>query len=361
MASDGFDRLWQFVGGFFGILFLLSLIIGSMVGFGFTLFLLFVLLVALGVSVFNIFSSKAEAIKSGSSNTLAGFCRIISWNPTEGVYFLRNKLPEFSDDNPNDGGGIRAIFPLFGQEMVCLVPLEVQTLNFQDNEVLTKEFLPLKIKGTIYWKILDIGQFYTNVSTEVHSIDNRGHHDVKTYKNAQMNTADTWLRAMAEEKTRAAVAGMGTGLLMADRLSAEVEGAPLKDSSLYANKAESSGDYRTVTDSLADALTVAVNNGVNHYGIFVERIALQEVNLPPEIYAAAVVACQASYGQINARADALAKQMSLRAEVDVLGADVVGLREVAKNIPALAFQDVLGPTFAKLAASLSKNVALPKA
>lgn len=252
------------------------------------------------------------------------------------------------------------MIPLLGEELACRVPLEIQTLNFQDDEVLTKEFLPLKVKGTIYWKINDLNSFYINVSKEVHTIDNRGHHSVKSYKNDQMNTADTWLRSMAEEKTRAVIGRMGTGLLMADRLSADVPDIMPQSGLNQVNRAESSDDYRTATDGLAVALANSVGDGVSQYGISVERIALQEVNLPPQIYAAAVEACQASYGPIKARAEALAKQMSLRAETEILGADVVGLREIAENIPAVAFQDILGPTFVKLAASLGKSASLPR-
>jgi regulator of protease activity HflC (stomatin/prohibitin superfamily) len=356
VMGDGMEMVWKVLGGFVASLGVIFLIIGAFVGFGFTVFLLFILLVVGAVCAFNVFSAKADAIKKGSADALGGLCRIYSWDPTEGVLFLKNKVMDFVDDDPTDGGGIRPIFPLLGQELACKVPLEIQTLNFQDNEVLTKEFLPLSIKGTIYWNIVDLNVFYISVSKEVHAVDSSGQHvKVSHYKSQQMNTAYLWLQAMAEEKTRAVVSNIGTGLLIADRLVSEVPDILPKDSALYVNKTEASTDYRSATEGLAAALTHSVSDAVSKYGIRVERIALQEVNLPPAIYAAAVEACKSSYGPIKARAEAIAKKMSLQAEVDVLGADVVGLRQIAENVPALAFQDVLGATFTKLAASMGNK------
>ena len=353
--NDGFETLWKLVGGIFAAFAVIALFLGMLVGAGFTFVLLLAVAIGAAIVVFNLFSAKAQAIAHGQADAIAGFCKIISWNPAEGVLFLKNKNIAFVDDDPTDGGGLKAIFPISGDELACRVPLEIQTLNFEDDEVLTKEFLPLKIKGTIYWKISKLTDFYLSVNKNdirVGSVDQGGH--VTAGVGSQMNTAKSWLKAMAEEKTRSVVSNIGTGLLIADRLSADIPDM-LPKQIFPSNRTESSDDYRTATDGLAAALTHSVGSAVQSYGIGVERIALQEVNLPPQIYAAAVEASRASYEPIKARAEALAKQMSLQAEVSVLGAEVVGLREISANIPAMAFQDVLGPTFARLAASLASG------
>jgi hypothetical protein len=75
------------------------------------------------------------------------------------------------------------------------------------------------------------------------------------------------------------------------------------------------------------------------------RVALQEVKLPPDIYRAAVDACQSSYLPLKARAEAIAKRMELQAEADVIGAEALGMKEIAGNVPALAFQEFLAPIF----------------
>ena len=36
-----------------------------------------------------------------------GFAELVSWNPTKGVLFLKNKHIHFVDSDSNDGGGIR--------------------------------------------------------------------------------------------------------------------------------------------------------------------------------------------------------------------------------------------------------------
>ena len=75
----------------------------------------------------------------GSSRRRKSYCGTASsgWFrgiPTEGVLILKNKNIDFVDDNPDDGGGIRIIYPLLGEEVALRIPLEIQTLPFADSE-----------------------------------------------------------------------------------------------------------------------------------------------------------------------------------------------------------------------------------
>jgi regulator of protease activity HflC (stomatin/prohibitin superfamily) len=84
---------------------------------------------------------------------------------------------------------------------------------------------------------------------------------------------------------------------------------------------------------------------VSEYGLEIHRVAIQEVKLPPEIYAAAVDACKSAYLPLKAQAEAAERRLKLQAEADVIGKDATGLKEIAGNIPALAFQEFLAPLF----------------
>jgi regulator of protease activity HflC (stomatin/prohibitin superfamily) len=275
-----------------------------------------------------------------------GHAKLISWNPTEGVVFLKNKQIDVVDDNPHDGGGIRVIFPVLGEELVLRVPLEIQTLSFRGAEVLTREFMPLTIQGTVYWKIRDLGRFCLSVSREVHFASDTGGHNITTSAaKPQLEVAEHWLRSMVEEKTRSIISRIGTGLLIADQLASDLPIALHEGATLQVAKPQSSSGYRSATDSLTQTIKADLELAVREYGLEIHRVALQEIKLPPEIYAAAIDACKSAYLPLRAQAEAIERKLKLQAEADVIGKDALGLREIAGNIPALAFQEFLAPLF----------------
>lgn len=297
-------------------------------------------------AIIEILMAKGRVLQGQDVQVWKGFAKLVSWNPTEGVVFLKNKHIDLVDDNPNDGGGIRVVYPFFGEELVLRVPLEIQTLSFRDNEVLTKEYMPLTIQGTIYWKVTNLNRFYLSISKELHSADDEGRHGVeRASRRPQLEVAEQWLRAMAEEKTRTIVSRIGTGLLISDQLASELPQALPGTEFVGIAGPESSQGYRTATDGLAAAIKSEFGQGIQEYGLEIHRVALQEVKLPAEIYAAAVDACKSAYLPLKAKAEALEQKMKLQAVSDVIGKDAAGLKEIAGNIPALAFQEFLAPLF----------------
>lgn len=297
-----------------------------------------------------------------------GLAILISWNPIEGVLFLKNKNIHFVDSNPNDGGGIRVVYPHLGEELVLRVPLEIQTLSFEDQEVLTKEYMPLAIKGTLYWKVVDLSKFYLLISKEVHSANDTEKHEIKaSVTSPKFEVAEYWLRSMSEEKTRTVVSHLGTGLLIADKLASDLPAGFLNQGeALFGGAAaQPSGAKQSATEGLATAIKTEFEASVSEYGLEIHRVALQEVRLPPEIYAAAVDACKSAYLPIKAKAEAIERRLKLQAEADVIGKDAVGLKEIAGNIPALAFQEFLSPLFLdfnrKRAAGLFSRPEIPPA
>lgn len=328
------------------------LIISLVLYFVHPLLSFFLLLIGTGftiVALIQLFIGKGTVLKGTEVSLWKGFAKLVSWNPTEGVVFLKNKNVDFVDDNPHDGGGIRVVYPFFGEELVLKVPLEIQTAPFQDNEVLTKEYMPLSIKGTIYWKISDLRRFYTSISKEIHVSDDRGKHLVRSLgRNPQLEAAEFWLCSMAEEKTRAVISKIGTGLLISDQLAADLPKTTSESSTFVTVSPQSSKGYQTATEGLSSMIKNEFEVSVRDYGLEIHRVALQEVKLPPAIYAAAVDACKSAYLPLKAQAEALEKKLHLQAEADVIGKEATGFKEIARNAPALTFQEFLAPMFLDL-------------
>jgi regulator of protease activity HflC (stomatin/prohibitin superfamily) len=340
--------------------------------------LITIMLVVILSSVFfaamsNLFMAKKKALKCGTANAWFGLLQVAAWDPTEGVLFLKDKKLDYVDSNPNDGGGIRVVLPFHGEEEVCRVPLEVQTSEYSDEKVLTREYVPLKMTGTIYWRIIDVARFYLLVSREIHKLDDRGGHKVvqpetetkergrlRSGNAHQLEAAEEWLRLIAEEQTRSVVARVRTGLLVADQVAAALplglreQLTPVANreqeasvDSIVASSPSSSKSYRSAADALGDAIRGAMESIVPEYGIHVDRVSLQEARLPEEILKKAAEVCTTAYVPLEAQRQATAdmmdyaalaekRRMYLAGEVEVIGKDAVSKREVVGSIQPFA-------------------------
>ena len=357
------------------ILSLLSTVMGFISG------LLFLALTAgTAYQVFVLMRARQRVLVEKDIPLLWGAVRLVAWDPIEGVLFLMNKSISFYDDSLHDGrGGVRLIYPCFGEELALRVPLEVQTLQFLDNNVMTREYLSVTVHGTLKWRLIDIRKFYLLLSRELRNttdehkqnlppgdtLPSRQRQRIPSELRAEadvsrkLNLAIMWLRVLAEEQTRTIISRISSGLLIADRLAdemPEIKAAVTRDRSmLTALAAETpntcNDDWTGAADGLARSIYDSLGKRVTPYGICVEEVSLQEIKLPPEIVRACVEAAQTAYlpllAQRRAAADVAAKRANLAAEVELLGREAVGMRQVVGAAPAFTLADFLSNFISK--------------
>ena len=287
-----------------------------------------------------------------------GTVRLVAWEPTEGILLLRNKAITFRDDDLSDGkGGVKFIYPFLGEEVALRVPLETQTLEFADSNVLTREYLHLSIRGSMKWRIENIEKFYLLVSREVRATEDaaKGPPDrrVQLPRDAHGTTdklvsaAIGWLRTIAEEQTRMVVSRVRSGLLIADKVAAEVP-------AMRQNEGESPADFGGATEGLAGAIHDAISDRLKPYGIAVAEVSLQEIRMPEEIVRQCVEAAKNAYLPLMAKRQASVRHEQLKAEADVMGKEAVGAREVIAAAPAYALRDFLSEFVAKQTPTVSQ-------
>ncbi len=307
-------------------------------------------------------TAKSRVLRRGDQPLLFGLLTLVAWNPTQGIVILRNKIVRYIDDNLHDGGGIKLIYPILGEEVALRVPLEPQSLIFEDQDVLTREYLPITVRGTIKWRIVSLEHFYLLVSTDVQQAGQRpgSHNELKQEVGAASHEIDSrrklglaveWLRWTAEEQARAVVSRLSTGLLVADQVAADLP--PEMREQVQVNVPENAQfsptdrGYRSGTDSLASRIYDALKERVSQYGIEVHEVTLQNVRLPAEIHAQCVEACKTAYLPLIAQRDASVKKQLMQAEADVLGKENLATRETVGAAPAYALSDFLGQFLAK--------------
>lgn len=303
-------------------------------------------------------TARQRVIAQKDVPLLYGMVRLIAWDPTEGVLVLRNKAVHFFDDDLHDGkGGVKFIHPTLGEELVLRAPLEVQTLAFADTNVLTREYLNLSIRATMKWRIVDIRKFYLLVSRELRSsTDKQGemeelaqaakrHAKVSSTQTVVqlMNAAVDWLRGLAQEQTRVVVSRVRSGLLIADRLMADVPEVRGVDA------LTAPAEFGGATDGLASAIHQTLSERLKDFGIAVVDVTLQEIRLPEEIVRQCVEAAKTAYVPLMSKRNATQRHAELKAEADVIGKEAVAAREVIASAPAYALRDFLSEFIAQTA------------
>ncbi len=311
--------------------------------------------------------AKRRVLTERDVPILFGLAHLVAWDPVEGALFLRDKNISFVDDCLEDGcGGIRCIYPMFGDELALQVPLEVQTLKFADDKVLTREYLSVTIRGSIKWQVTDLRRYYLRMSRELRStgeLADRGRRpdvppvldgkmpqlgDTRATQGKLMTAAIEWLRLLAEEETRTQVSRVSSGLLIAERMSEQTQGAtaqPQNDHSrLSALPAAVEGQHaawRSAAETLAESISRALSAGVQDSGISIVSVSLQEIQMPEEIVVKCIEAAQAAYLPLLAQRQASLRRADLAAEVDMLGREAVGTKEILGAAPSFTLVEFL--------------------
>lgn len=285
---------------------------------------------------------------------LWGSTRLIAWDPTEGVLILKDKALHFSDDDLHDAkGGVRLVRPMLGEELVLRVPLETQTLSFEDKDVLTREYLHLVIRGTMKWRIDDIEKFYLLVSRELREVNEtndpmavrlpRGDRAGATSRKL-IDASIAWLRSIAQEQTRIVVSRVRSGLLIADKLIADVPEVRQAE--------QGTPELGSAAEGLSGAIHAAVAERLSEYGIAVAEVSLVEIRMPQAIVEQCIAAAKTAYLPLMAKNQSAVRREELRADASVIGRNAVAAREVVSAAPAYALRDFLTDVVAKNASQL---------
>jgi len=358
-----------------GVILALLIILGGVAFKSFLPIALF-LLVLIAVPVLcwlYVLLVKSRAIDSGAQESHLFFrlVKMVLWNPTEGILFLKNKQIDFVDSSISDGGGIRFLFPVLGQEIGLRLPLTVQTTEMENKGIYTRDSIPVDMKLTVWWRVRDLGQFFLSVGKELHKLNDAGTHvsrgdarpgfaedGVTVESRKKLEVAESWIRVSMEEEVRRFASGMSTSLLVTEKiaspLSLEDGGQNVRQLPSQSQRQlpapaladrphdshqppvtrvvdDSLGTYLTASNQLVQEMQPKLNSQLYAKGLEIDRVALQDVALPPEIRQKAIDAVAAWHGVIEARRLGEGEAARLEELCKVLGKDTVGLKEVLKN------------------------------
>jgi stress response protein SCP2/regulator of protease activity HflC (stomatin/prohibitin superfamily) len=347
-TDTGLSRAFKILLACWGAAVALMLLL-SVIGVGIIGILLWlVATIFLGIQAFELIGAKSRVLRSPEVEILKGYGRLVSWNPNEGVVFLKNKNLAFYTQGYGTSGGICTILPFLGEEVAYRTSISTRQIDYDDKHVFSREHIPVIVRTKMYWKVSNPARFYLRFGRDAqHAHDNHHHHGIADGKE---DAARLFIVSIAEEETRIVISQISAGLLISDRLLKEMNGLNRPDIAELSRSLSGGSNLRDISSILLDYLQDRYNAHLIPYGIEIERVALQEMSLQPDMYQAMQNAVrQAMVSADVATAMARARKIQLETDANVIGKDAVALREIASNLPALAFQDLVSPFLSQFA------------
>jgi regulator of protease activity HflC (stomatin/prohibitin superfamily) len=346
-------KLGLVVGGLSGFLALIFLFgVALLVARGsFSVFLIGVIVISFGLAVIiarlaiQLSAAKHRAISGRRVTLFFGLARLVTWEQNEGLIFLRDKRIAEQIYGPNSGGGLRIIYPFLGEELRGRVPLTLQLTWFRDERVLTRESVQLTIRIALWWQVCDLEKYFYKIDSEVHAILDTGipgegiATSSRPTPRGRLGIAEIWLLTLAESCLRTLLSGTSTFLIVskhvASRLHVEENHWPRPRS--LSDRSGSDDLMPATPDLIAEKVKSELQPRVTDYGLWVDRVEVQELQLPPNIQEAVDSVWIASTLPAKSEYEAQAQRNRLAALCDLLGPQAAAMSEIVKALPDGAF------------------------
>jgi regulator of protease activity HflC (stomatin/prohibitin superfamily) len=288
--------------------------------------------------------AKQRALAGRPNRLLFGLARLALWRPNEGVILLRDRRVIERHYGDESGGGLRVIYPVLGEELQGPIPLAVQLTWFEDRRVLTRESIPLTVKVALWWRVSNLERYAYKISPEIHAIENEGLREPEAVTSEPPSprgplwTAGKWVRTLAESSLRTLLSDTSTAQIVSQRAASYLHVEHPDSAPQPAGNPSPGGATPHLMPATPDAIArwvkATLDEKVVPYGLEVERVEIQEVQLPPGLQEAVDAVWAASTLPAKASKEADARKIHLQAVVDVLGREAAAANEIVRNLQA---------------------------
>lgn len=285
-----------------------------------------------------IFASKylarVRAFKTGAKRMpyWGGAAEWVLWDPGETVVLLRQKVLVPIEVKRTEGG-IGTISAWRGEEYRGRISSKTQLFAWRSEPILTADGLPIYFSLSIWWRVNDPQQYVSRIAAEYRA-------DGETQQDSLMGAAGTWLEKFAAGTLREQVSKLPAARVISARAERflEVEadpGIPLLG--------DSAGTGQSSFAQEIAATRQSINTKTADYGIEVERIEVQGVELPPE-FQETIEEMRRAYiepGKARLESEAAAIRANRQTDVEmgrlarlaeIIGAPAVATKEILKDV-----------------------------
>ncbi|MBN2092792.1 hypothetical protein JW964_24440 [candidate division KSB1 bacterium] len=277
---------------------------------------------------------KYRAIKEGKSEVsyFSGLMKLILWGPSEGIVILRNKKIRFISQKGN--GGSKFIYPIWGDEVFERVPMSIQYLTWEDDNVLTRESIQVYMKVAVWWRISSIRAYVFEIGR---LISEGEEHLLRK----PIECAETWLKSMTEGTLRRLVAQSSIGQIIsstpASYLHVENGNGQNGTNEIDFHLIHDRHRDLTIAENLGAKLQNDLNNKITAYGIQINRIEIQEIRFSPIIQDAINEVWLAALKPAKSEYETKAICNRLKGAAEVLGVDAIAMERILKALRGMNF------------------------
>jgi regulator of protease activity HflC (stomatin/prohibitin superfamily) len=252
-------------------------------------------------------------------------------------------------------GGIASISPWRGEEYKGRISSKTQLFSWKSDSILTADGLPVRFHLGIWWAVTTPGRYVSRIAAEYHD-------DGTDQRDSLNGAAQVWLEKLAAGTLREQVSRLPSSRIISSKAEAFLEiGKPGNSDEL--NFAREIG----TTTRLLDEKTQG-------YGIHVERIEIQDLELPTDFQKTIEEMRRAhiepGMAELESRAFAIRANTKTDVEIrrltalaGVIGREAVGTKEILKDVdiaglanPLLAVMPVMQPAADAVKNALTKGL-----
>jgi regulator of protease activity HflC (stomatin/prohibitin superfamily) len=323
------------------LIWLIAAIVGSSIVAVACLLAIAGITASVGYAFISFIIVKASAIQHHRREVpiFYGWGRLVLWEGNEGLLFLKNKRVSAVIYGPKAGGGTAIIYPVLGEELRIHIPLTLRPCEFWDQRIISGDGMHLRVRLTFWWRIQDergLETFYLVVDREIHKATDTDHEQVLIPEGSSRDSfdrpmpdqsprsehhaAEIWIRKIVESCTRKLVASTTANNALIQMTNSPTGHVPLADA----------------PDRLSSNLRDLVQAEVDRYGFYIDRIVIQEVQLPPDIQREIHELYKAKFIPIRTALEAEERynnvKRSLEAVKDVIGVEATAMREILSTL-----------------------------
>lgn len=265
--------------------------------------------------------TRSRAIASREEEVPVAFSgvKMIQWKPYESVVILRDKRIKFISSGLK--GGTKCIYPMLGEEFYAKISLAVRDLTWKDDNVLTRESLQAQVTIVILWTVGDVRQYVFSIKRA--SADTPEQRRVEAEK-----AANKLIQDVTDSTIRRLVSQVSLGQLVSDRPTPYLMAEMGRDKQEPARPEKEATLKGTIETQMEKELTEKLAN----YGIAIERVQIQSIQLAPSVQEAVTEAGIAPLKLFKSKLEARALEYRLAAVAKVLGKDAAALNEFITSL-----------------------------
>ncbi|MBX2898178.1 MAG: hypothetical protein KF775_00925 [Cyclobacteriaceae bacterium] len=272
--------------------------------------ILFFILVGAVASPLILVRYKAATKGTNEIPLYGGIVKYVTWEPQEGIIILRDKKKYFV--NQSGEGGSKFIFSLVGDEALPRISLSTSSIDWENEEITTKESIQVTLKCIIMFRVFDVYKYH-------YGADKAKYISEKNRNAKLFDVYEGWIRAQADSVIRTFSSRASVSELVSF------------DSMKHNNHQNEELRFSDISNQLLTEFNKTARDFLDEVGIRINKIDVQSIKINGLIQDEINKVWISHLKPVQSEQEAKARQIELESLAKTLGTDTVKLTEILKS------------------------------